>query len=304
MKMEITVPEVMELINEIRQEPDSLFEVIRTNVKESVGQYLSGLMETELTGFLGRCPYERLEGKNNHRNGSYGRKFTMKGIGEVSVKVPRDRSGKFRTHVIPRSKQYEDAIRKDLCVMFLSGVSTRTLSMMSETLIGRKLSPMEVSKSSQELTQAVEVWRERDLSSEPIKYMYIDGTLFSMRIDGSVEKVPVLVVIGVTEKGHRTVLALQAGNKESAPVWRELFKDIKKRGLDPSHVRLGIMDGLPGLEKVFIEEFSSAKVQRCQVHVARNILAKVPKKLKKRIADEVRSIFLCLFKETGSHLFQ
>ena len=94
--------------------------------------------------------------------------------------------------------------------------------MMSETLVGRKLSPMEVSNASRELTQAVEAWRERDLSSEPIKYMYIDGTLFSMRIDGSVEKVP--VVVGVTEKGHRTVLALQASNKESAPVWRELFK--------------------------------------------------------------------------------
>ena len=202
-------------------------------------------METELTGFLGRGPYERLEGRKNHRNGSYGRRFTMKGIGEVSVKVPRDRSNEFQTHVIPRSRQYEDAIRKDLCVMFLSGVSTRTLSMMSETLVGRKLSPMEVSNASRELTQAVEAWRERDLSSEPIKYMYIDGTLFSMRIDGSVEKVPVLVVVGVTEKGHRTVLALQAGNKESAPVWREFFKDIKRRGLDPTQVRLGIMDGLP-----------------------------------------------------------
>ena len=44
MKMEITVPEVMELSNEIRQEPEALFEVIRTNVKESVGQYLSDLM--------------------------------------------------------------------------------------------------------------------------------------------------------------------------------------------------------------------------------------------------------------------
>ena len=158
MKMEITVPEVMELINEIRQEPETLFEVIRTNVKESVGQYLSELMETELTGFLGRGPYERLEGRKNHRNGSYGRRFTMKGIGEVSVKVPRDRSNEFQTHVIPRSRQYEDAIRKDHCVMFLSGVSTRTLSMMSETLVGRKLSPMEVSNASRELTQAVEAW--------------------------------------------------------------------------------------------------------------------------------------------------
>ena len=53
--------------------------------------------------------------------------------------------------------------------------------------------------------------------------MYIDGTLFSMRVSGSVCKVPVLVVIGVTEEGYRTILAVQAGDKEPAPTWRELF---------------------------------------------------------------------------------
>lgn len=304
MKMEITVTEAMELINQIRQQPDdSIFEMVRGNVRENVGAYLSELMETELTGFLGRNRYERTEEKSNHRNGSYGRKFTLKGIGEVGVKVPRDRSGQFATQVIPRSKQYEDTLREDLCAMFLAGVSTRTLSMMSERLIGRKISPMEVSNASKELRQAVETWRERDLSEEPIKYMYVDGTLFSMRIDGSVGKVPVLVVIGVKEDGCRTILAVQSGDKESASNWRELFKDIKRRGLDPSRVALGIMDGLPGLEKVFLEEFTNAKVQRCQIHVSRNVLAKVPRKLKKTVADEVRSIFYASSKSKALEFF-
>jgi putative transposase len=175
--------------------------------------------------------------------------------------------------------------------MFLGGVSTRTLSLISEKLVGRRLSSTEVSKATKQLSHAVEAWRQRDLSSESIKYMYIDGTLFSMRIGRTIDKEPVLVAIGVTDTGHRTILGLQAGDKESAPVWRQMFKDLKNRGLDVSKVELGIMDGLPGLEKVFKEEFLNAKVQRCQVHVARNILAKVPKKFKKDIADEVRSIF-------------
>jgi putative transposase len=51
------------------------------------------------------------------------------------------------------------------------------------------------------------------------------------------------------------------------------------------------MDGLTGLEKVFEDEFSRAKVQRCQVHVARNVLAKVPRNIKKEVADDLRSIF-------------
>ncbi len=304
MKMEITVTEALEMINEIRKQPDDLFEMIRTDVRQSVGHYLSELMDTELTDFLGRKRYERIEGNRNHRNGSYGRKYTLKGIGNVAVQVPRDRNGDSRTHVIPRSRQYEDALREDLCVMFLSGVSTRTLSLMSEKLIGRKISATEVSNASKQLAGAVEAWRERDLSVEPIKYMYIDGTLFSMRIDGSIEKVPVLVVIGVTETGHRTVLGLQSGDKESATSWREMFKDLKKRGLDASRIQLGIMDGLPGLERVFSEEFAKAKVQRCQIHVSRNILAKVPKKLKKDVADEVRSIFYAASKSKAMAFFE
>ena len=89
-----------------------------------------------------------------------------------------------------------------------------------------------------------------------------------MRVKGSIEKVPFLIVIGVQEKGQKLVLAIQSGDKESTSTWRELFKDLKNRGLNPQNITLGIMDGLPGLEKVFKEEFSNARVQRCQVHLA------------------------------------
>jgi NAD(P)-dependent dehydrogenase (short-subunit alcohol dehydrogenase family) len=41
-------------------------------------------MEMELTHFLGRKPYERKEEEDpNHRNGSYDRSFTLKGVGPV-----------------------------------------------------------------------------------------------------------------------------------------------------------------------------------------------------------------------------
>jgi putative transposase len=303
MRMELSVTEVVELINQVRDERESLFEMIRTNVQESVGKYLSTLMDMELTEFLGRQRYERSDNDSNHRNGSYPRAFTLKGIGEVGVKVPRDRKSEFKTEVLPRSKQYEDAIREDMSVMFLAGVSTRTLSLISERLIGRKISVSEVSKASSQLTEAVEAWRERDLSEEPIKYIFVDGTNFSMRVDGSVETVPVLLAIGVSVDGHRTVLGLQAGDKESASCWRELFKDLKRRGLNGSNITLGIMDGLSGLERVFTEEFPNAKVQRCQVHVARNVLAKVPRKLKKTIADEIRSIFYASTKKKAMEFY-
>lgn len=303
MKVEISVPEVVSIFKEIQEQPERIFEMIRVEIRENVGEYLSELMKVELTRFLGRESYERVESDVDHRNGSYGRHFTLKGIGEVGVKVPRDRDGNFKTQVIPRSKRYESELRQDLSMMFLTGVSTRALSMMSKRLIGRKISPSEVSNANKELIDAVENWRTRDLSEETIKYLFLDGVNFDMRIDGSIEKVPVLVAIGVTETGHKRVLGFQAGDKESAPTWREFFKDLKKRGLDGSKMVLGVMDGLPGLEKVFKEEFPKAKVQRCQVHVVRNVLAKVPKKLKKAVADDIRSIFYASSKQKAMGFF-
>ena len=303
MKLEITVSEVKEIFKGIEKRPEQLFEMIRLDIRQTVGEYLTAMMNAELTHFLGRDPYERGENEVDHRNGSYDRSFTLKGVGEVQVKVPRDRRGDFRTQVLPRSRQYEEEISRDLSLLFLTGISTRSLSMISKRLIGRRISPTEVSTANVELAAGVEKWRMRDLSKEAIKYLFIDGVNFRIRVGKRIDIIPVLVAIGVTEEGHKLVLGLQSGDKESASSWREFFKDLKMRGLDASKVILGVMDGLSGLETVFKEEFFQAKIQRCQVHVARNVLAKVPKKLKQAVADDLRCIFYAPSKQEALEAF-
>lgn len=67
---------------------------------------------------------------------------------------------------------------------------------------------------------------------------------------------------------------------------------MKARGLNHERIRLGIMDGLIGLEKVFQDEFPNAKIQRCQVHIARNVLSKVPSKAKKKVSEQNERYFL------------
>ena len=304
MKLEVTVSEIADIFKAIQERPGQLFEMIRLDIKEVVGNYLTAMMNAELTHYLGREPYARVSGVANHRNGSYGRGFTLKGIGEVHVDIPRDRNGEFKTSVIPRSKQYEEEVARDFSILFLAGVSTRSLSMISERLIGRRISPTEISSVNAELNAAVEAWRRRDLSQESVKYLFIDGVNFHMRMGRGIDIVPVLVAIGVTETGQKLVLSLQAGDKESATSWREFFKDLKSRGLDGGNVTLGMMDGLSGLETVFREEFPKAKIQRCQVHVARNVLAKVPQKFKQGVADDLRSIFYAASQDQAWERFE
>ncbi len=187
LEVKVNLPEGKEFIKEIADTPGKLFDFVRYNVRESVSNYTDPLMDTELSLFLGRERYKRSQGsKGNYRNWSYFRSYTLKGIGEVKVKVPWDRMGEFPNSIIPRSRQYEDNIREDLSLMYLSGVSMRTLSMISKRLVGRVLSHNEVSRANHALTEGIENWRNRDLSKEGIKYLLSDGILFSMRVSGSI----------------------------------------------------------------------------------------------------------------------
>lgn len=281
--------EVKEIFTEIMKRPEKMFEMIEIDFKAIAERTISEMLKVELTEFLGRAPHERSEVKN-YRNGNYKRKYTVKNIGELKIEIPRDRENRYNSKLIQKYDRYDVRLKKDISLMFLSGISTRGIGLISQSLLGRKISSGEVSKVNEELLSGIEKWRSRDLSEERIKYMYMDGVYFYMRSNRKIEKIPMLVVIGVTEENRKKFLCLQRGDKESAGTWREIFKDLKSRGMN-ADIKLGIMDGLTGLMKVFQEEFSEAKVQRCQVHVSRNVLSKVSKNKKQEVTDRLRDIF-------------
>jgi len=290
---DVSVAETMETFNAVMAEPGKMFEMLRIDLKSAAERAVSELIKTELTLFLGRQRYERKNGKNkNYRNGGYRRNYTVKGIGPVEIKVVRDRKGEFKSRLVKRYDRYDKALAGDILAMFLSGMSTRNIEMFSSQLFGRKISSGEVSNINKEVTSTIEKWRTRPLMDMRIKYLFIDGVNFNIRVSRKIVKVPMLIVIGVTHDNKRIFLTIQQGDKEKASTWREIFRDMKYvRGLNKDDIQLGIMDGLPGLEKVFSEEFPNAKTQRCTVHVTRNVLTKVPRSMRKEVGDKLTDIF-------------
>lgn len=65
MKLEVTVSEIADIFKEIQEQPGRLFEMIRLDIREVVGRYLTAMMNAELTHFLGREPYIRVSGAVN-----------------------------------------------------------------------------------------------------------------------------------------------------------------------------------------------------------------------------------------------
>lgn len=294
LKVQISIPEMKAhalAIREMAMDPMRALQTLAGDFRGRFEEWMNELMQAELSLHVGRARYERTGSPSNHRNGVRSRRVTVKRLGTLELRVPRDRDGTFKSAVIPERIQVDPQIEQDLQMLFLGGASTRTVELMSQRLFGRTLSAGEVSKANKKLLAPVEAWRNRSLADEKFLYLFLDGTNFSMRRGKEVVKQCVLVAIGVNEARQRQVLALQAGDKESAQAWKAVFADLVRRGLDPSTIQLGIMDGLPGLEKAFREAFRRATVQRCQVHKAKNVLAKVRQKDRKIVAAEMREVF-------------
>jgi putative transposase len=294
LKVQLSIPDLKAQVlslREMAQDPMALLQSLTAELRPRFEEWMNDLLVSELSLHLGREPFERKKESRNHRNGYRSRRLTLKGLGTLELRIPRDREGAFHTGLVPDRIRYDPRIEQDLQMLFLGGASTRTVALMSERLFGRKLSSGEVSQANKKLLEPVEAWRHRSLADEKYLYLFLDGTNFSMRRGNEVVKQCVLVVIGVTKDRQRRVLALQAGDRESATAWKAVFQDLVRRSLDPSTVQLGIMDGLPGLEKAFGETFRRAKIQRCQFHKAGNVLAKVRKKDRQAVKKDLHQVF-------------
>lgn len=272
-KVEIKIPELVKAVELFQKNNQKLFEVITSEIKSSVSQTVNQLLQTELDLFLGQA-----DQSNNKRNGFYEREFAIKNIGCVRIRMPRDRNKKFTSSIVPKNEQIDSRLKEDLAVLHLAGISNRTLAMISKRILGVEIGKDTVHKSLEVIEEKALKWLDRDLTK---KYwcLFIDGTNFKIQRRGSTEKEPTLVVVAIDENNCTSLLALQSGQKDNAESWRAVFKDLINRGLNPDLIQIGVMDGLPGLEKVFKETFTKSMTGRCWVHAKRNAMAKCSSRL-------------------------
>jgi len=137
----------------------------------------------------------------------------------------------------------------------------------------------------------VEAFRNRTLGHVEFPYVYLDATYIHVRDDalGQVVSRAVVIATGITANGTREVLGVDIGDSEDEVFWTRFLRSLKTRGL--AGVRLVISDAHAGLIKSIRKCFAGASWQRCRVHYARNLLAKVPKAHTDMVSAAFRSIF-------------
>jgi transposase-like protein len=238
---------------------------LRALVQRTVQQVL----QAEMTSFLGAETYQRNGERRGWRNGFKPRILKTR-IGELELRVPKDRDGQFQTELFDRYQRSEKAFVAALLQMYVEGVSTRKVTAITEALCGLEVSKSQVSALTQKLDADIHQWRQRPLT-EAYPYLIFDARYEKVRRGGSVVSQGVLVAIGIGASGYREVLGCWVAESESESSWGEVFSELKQRGL--RGVRYVVSDDHAGMVKAIERHFQGAVWQRCQVHFVRNALA-------------------------------
>ena len=234
-----------------------------------VERVVQQVLDAEMTSFLGAGAYERNAERRGWRNGFKPRVLKTR-VGKLELLVPKDREGQFQTELFERYQRSEKALVLSMLEMYISGVSTRKVSAITETLCGLEVSRSQVSALAEKLDLELSAWRSRGLE-KAYPYLVIDARYERVRRAGAVVSQGVLVVVGISQEGYREVLGAWMADSETETSWGQVFAELKQRGL--RGVRYVVSDDHQGLVRAVRRHFQGAMWQRCQVHFLRNALS-------------------------------
>ena len=277
---------------------DPITDILRRGARH----LLTAALEAEIEIFLEQ--YRGLSDKNGCqrvvRNGYHSEREIQSGLGQLAVRAPRIRDRqpesaedriRFTSAILPPYLRRTKSIETLLPWLYLKGISTGDFTEPLAALLGKNapgLSPATISRLKTVWQDDYRQWQQRDLSKKRYVYFWADGIYCNVRMD---DRQCLLVIIGATEDGHKELVALEGGIRESEQSWLEVLLDLKRRGLETPPT-LGIGDGALGFWKALSKAYDTTRWQRCWVHKTANVLNKLPKGLQAKAKDKLQQIWM------------
>lgn len=263
---------------------------------------LQSALEAEVTEFLCRNRYERRQLAKDARAGSrngYGEMTVKTTAGPVTLKRPKLRGTTevFASRLLGKGVTRTNALESLVIAGFVRGLSVRDVEAALAEALGPEatVSKSTVSRVCQAVKDEFDAFKGRSLAEVELEYLFLDGSHFRYHAGAKAE--PVLVAWGITTTGKPVLLHLAPGASESTDAWSGFLADMKARGLRPP--LLVVSDGAPGLIAACEIELGESLRQRCAIHRARNILAKVPKHAEAQVKADYWAIFDDIGAEPG-----
>ena len=281
-------------IDELFAQDKTLPEILEEVARLGAQLLMQAALEAEITEFLGRDRYQRAAACEDARPGSRNgyREVTVKTTaGPVTLARPKLRgtTEAFASRLFGSHVTKTNALETLVIASFVRGLSVRDVEAALAEALGDQaaISKSTVSSVCGQIKEEYAAWARRRLDGITLDYLFLDASFFRMHPGSPAE--PVLAAWGITTGGKPAFIGLAPGAGESADAWHDFLTDLKERGL--ASPLLVISDGAPGLIAAIEQAFPKALRQRCLIHRARNVLAKVPAGMQAEVKDAYWAIF-------------
>ena len=240
-------------------------------MKEMFRDVIQQVMEVEMEEELGHERCQRSaptagDKPRNYRNG-YSQKKVKTQLGEIDIRVPRDRNGSFEPKIIGKYSRNADGMEDKILALYACGMSQRDIAEQIKSLYDVDISPELVTKISEKIMPEVTAWQNRPL--EPVyTFIFMNAIHYKVKEDHRYVTKAAYVVLGITMDGQKDILGVWIGEHESSKFWLNVLNDLKSRGV--LDVYLFCTDGLCGMPQAIEAVYPKARLQRCIVHQIRS----------------------------------
>lgn len=271
--------------------PSPIFSALEALAREQIQHMLQGLLEDEVTAFLGRAKSDRRDTPaGGYRNGhGRPRRVTLLG-GTVTVRRPRVRGlgERFESRLLPFFQRQTPNVVELLHQGYLHGMATGDFELALRHLLGdgAPLSRASLVRLTERWQGEYEAWRAQSLDALEVVYWWADGLYVRAGLGSG--KACLLVIIGALSDGTKTVLAVESGERESAESWLRVLRDLQARGLRAP--KLIVADGHLGLWGAVGALYPASAEQRCWTHRMRNVLDHVPAAARAEVTGWLRQL--------------
>ena len=150
-------------------------------MRQMLAMMLQELIDAEATAVIGAAPHERSEARTTQRNGTRAKLVTT-GVGDVTVKIPKTRTGSFFPALLAPRRRIDVALHAVIMQAYVEGVSTRRVDDLVIAMGGTGVSKSEVSRICAQLDAEVAAWRTRSLDEQLFPYVFLDATYCKARV--------------------------------------------------------------------------------------------------------------------------
>ena len=285
-------------------------------VREGARRMLQAALEEEVNSFLA-ANSAKVDASGRRlvvRNGYMPSRELVTGAGSLAVSQPRVRDKSpdsedrvtFTSNILPPYLRRSKAIDELIPWLYLRGVSTGDFSEALQCLTGSPVDgvgPNTIVRLKEKWTDEYDAWNKRDLSEKQYVYVWADGIHVHVRLeDQENQRQCILVLMGATADGHKELIAVRDGFRESEASWTELLSDIKARGLKVEP-RLAIGDGALGFWAAVRKVFLKVREQRCWFHKSANVVNRLPKSVQPRAREAIQEIWMAETREDAYKAF-